>query len=74
MVTAVMRAGSRVEVHVEHAIGSLQNPLSDAQLEAKFTSLVNPVLGEARSADITAQWRGLASIADVRALTKLCRP
>ncbi|TWO64986.1 MmgE/PrpD family protein [Caenimonas sedimenti] len=73
-VAAVLHDGRRVEVQVEHAIGSLENPLSDAQLEAKFADLVVPVLGGTRSRDITAQWRGLAAMADVRALTALCRP
>ena len=72
-VTAVLKDGRRIEVRVDHAIGSLVNPLSDAQLEAKFAGLVVPVLGEPRSRQITAQWRTLASLADVRALTALCR-
>jgi 2-methylcitrate dehydratase PrpD len=73
LVTAVLNDGRRVEVRVDHAIGSLVNPLSDAQLETKFAGLVVPVLGEPRSRAITAQWRSLASLADVRALTALCR-
>ncbi len=72
-VTAVLRDGRRVEVQVDHAIGSLQNPLSDAQLEAKFGSLVVPVLGRARADEITKACRTLASLPDVRALTALCR-
>lgn len=71
-VKAVLHDGRRVEVHVDHAIGSLQNPLSDAQLEAKFGSLVVPVLGQARSDEITNACRTLASLPDVRALTALC--
>jgi 2-methylcitrate dehydratase PrpD len=72
--TAVLTDGKRVDVHVEHAIGSLQRPLTDAQLENKFRSLVEPVLGAARAGDITrACWR-LGSAADVRTLTALCRP
>jgi 2-methylcitrate dehydratase PrpD len=63
-----------VEVRVEHAIGSLRNPLSDAQLEAKFNSLVVPVLGAARAGEITQSCRALASLNDVRVLTALCRP
>ena len=69
--TAWLRDGRRVDVHVEHAIGSLQNPLSDAQLEAKFDSLVVPVLGAARAKAITAACRTLAALPDVRALTAL---
>ena len=72
--TAVLTGGERVDVHVEHAIGSLQRPLSDEQLEAKFLSLVEPVLGAARAGDITRACRRLGSAADVRTLTALCRP
>jgi 2-methylcitrate dehydratase PrpD len=74
IVTAHLRDGRSVEVRIEHAIGSMKNPLSDAQLEAKFDALVAPVLGAARSREITGQWRGLAALADVRTLTALCRP
>lgn len=73
-VVAVLRDGQRIEVRVEHAIGSLQNPLTDAQLEAKFGSLVAPVLGEAKARAITAACRTLAAQPDVRTLTALCRP
>jgi len=70
-ITAVMQDGSRVHVHVEHAIGSLQNPMTDAQLEAKFHGLSDPVIGAARSADlIQAAW-GLGNAANVQALIAL---
>ena len=72
--TAVLTDGRRVDVHVEHAIGSLQRPLSDAQLEGKFRSLVEPVLGAARAGDITRACWQLGSARDVRTLTALCRP
>ena len=71
-VTAVLQDGRRVEVRVDHAIGSLQNPLSDAQLEAKFDSLVVPVLGAARSEEITRVCHSLAALSDLRSLTALC--
>jgi 2-methylcitrate dehydratase PrpD len=72
--TAVLKDGSRVDVEVEHAIGSLQRPLSDAQLEGKFRSLVEPVLGPARATEITHACRRIATLVDVRQLTALCRP
>jgi len=71
-VTAVLQDGRRVEVRVDHAIGSLENPLSDAQLEAKFDSLVAPVLGAARARELTGACRSLAGLADLRTLTALC--
>ncbi|WP_048439467.1 MmgE/PrpD family protein [Caenimonas sp. SL110] len=73
-VTAVLKDGRSIEVRVDHAIGSLENPLSDSQLEGKFISLVEPVLGAAKAKDITASCWSLATLADVRALTALCRP
>jgi 2-methylcitrate dehydratase PrpD len=73
-VTAVLTDGRRVHVRVDHAIGSLQRPLSDAQLDGKFTQLVEPVLGAAAARAIgQACWK-LADLPDVRALAQLCRP
>ena len=72
--TAVLIDGRRVHVRVEHAIGSLQNPMTDAHLEAKFHGLSNPVLGAVRSGElISAAW-ALGGAADVRALIALSSP
>jgi 2-methylcitrate dehydratase PrpD len=70
-VTAVLTDGRRVHVFVEHAIGSLANPMTDVQLKAKFHGLADAVLGAERcSALITACW-GVGAAADVRALARL---
>ncbi len=73
-VTAVLKDGSRVHVRVDNAIGSLQNPLSDAQLEAKFSALVVPVLGEGGAKAITERCWSLAALPNIQTLTTLCRP
>ncbi len=73
-VVAVLTDGRRVHVRVDHAIGSLEKPLSDVQLEAKFKALSAPVLGEGKAAEITAACWRLASLPDIRQLTALCRP
>lgn len=73
LATAVLKDGRRIAVKVEQAIGSLHNPLSDAQLEAKFHALVDPVLGAGRAGEITRSCWSLAALADVRELTALCR-
>jgi len=73
-VTAVLVDGRRLQVRVEHAIGSLQRPLSDEQLDAKFTQLVEPVLGAEKVRAIADSCRRLGSLPDVRALVALCRP
>ena len=73
-VTAVLRDGARVHVFVEHAIGSLQRPMSDDALQAKFSAQAEPVLGVARCAELIAACRRVAMLADVRALTALALP
>jgi 2-methylcitrate dehydratase PrpD len=39
-----MRGGARIEAFVEHAIGSVERPMSDADLEQKFRGLAAGVL------------------------------
>ena len=73
-VTAVLKDGKRVHVFVEHAIGSLQNPMTDANLEAKFHGLSDPVLGASKTADILKACWAVGKAADLRALTALARP
>ncbi len=73
-VSALLKNGERVDIAVEHAIGSLQRPLSEQQLQDKFNDLVVPVLGQARADEITRTCRALGSLGDVRALTILCQP
>ncbi len=73
-ITAVMQDGSRVHVRVEHAIGSLQNPMTDTQLEAKFHGLSDAVIGTAQTANlIQAAW-ALCGAPSVQALVAFGRP
>lgn len=73
-VTAVLKDGRRVHVFVEHAIGSLENPMTDAMLEGKFHDLAEPVLGSAKTRELIAACWQLGSTADVRQLMALARP
>jgi 2-methylcitrate dehydratase PrpD len=43
-ITLSTKQGRRIEKFVEHAVGSLENPMSDKDLEVKFTGLANGVL------------------------------
>ena len=64
--TAVLKDGQRVHVFVKHAIGSVENPLTDAMLEAKFHGLADAVIGaEKAGRAIERCWR-LALEADLR--------
>ena len=73
-VTAVLKDGRRVHVFVQHAIGSLENPMTDAMLETKFHDLADPVLGRAKASELIAACWKLGSLGDVRQLIALARP
>ena len=73
-VTAVLKDGRRVHVFVEHAIGSLQNPLTDANLEAKFRRMSDPVLGAAQTGELIQACWALARTGNVAQLAALAVP
>jgi 2-methylcitrate dehydratase PrpD len=69
-VTAVLRDGRREHVFIEHAIGSLQRPMTDADLESKFHGQADEVLGEQRvQALIEACW-GVGAAPDLRTVVE----
>jgi 2-methylcitrate dehydratase PrpD len=72
--TAVLADGRRVQIVVEHAIGSLQRPMSDAALDAKIHDLADGVLGAARSEALIGACRSAGGAADLRGLAALARP
>jgi len=61
-------------VFVDHAIGSLERPMSDADLARKFHGLVDPVLGAARADRLIERCATLSACADLGAFTTLARP
>jgi 2-methylcitrate dehydratase PrpD len=58
---------------VEYPRGNPENPLSDAELEAKFRSLTCALIGEERGRELQAAIRDLPDAKDVFALTRLLR-
>ncbi len=73
-ITVTCKDGRKLHVLVEHAIGSLQRPMSDADLQRKFHDLVDPVLGATGADRVIAQCAALAGAKGVRALTAAARP
>ena len=65
--------GRSLHVFVEHAIGSLLNPMSDADLQRKFHGLVDPILGARRAQGLIEHCSDLAARADVRTLAASTR-
>jgi len=63
--------GARHRVHVAHASGTVDNPMSDAALEAKFLANAMPAIGAARAREVCARVWSLEQCADVRELIAL---
>ncbi|CAN7490655.1 MmgE/PrpD family protein [Polaromonas sp. LjRoot131] len=73
-VTAVLKDGRRVHVFVEHAIGSLQNPMTDAMLAAKFHGLSDAILGAGQAGELIEACWAVGQAANVSAITALAAP
>ncbi len=58
--------GRELKLFVEHAIGSVENPMSDAQLRAKFVGQSEPVLGAAKTARVWELAMAIARCGDLR--------
>jgi 2-methylcitrate dehydratase PrpD len=65
-------AGVRHRTFVEHAGGTADNPMSDAEIEAKFLANAEPVIGPDRARRVRDLVQRLDRLADVRELSQLC--
>ena len=73
-VTIALNDGRTHHLFVEHAIGSLERPMSNDDLARKCHGLVDPILGVARADEIIALSMRTASVDGLRPLTALTRP
>ena len=71
LVTIFRRDGTRHQLRVDHCVGSLRRPLTDAELDVKFLALAEPVLG-ARAQDALSALRSLPAGADAAAIARRC--
>lgn len=71
LMTMVMEDGTQYVSQVDYPKGSIQNSMSDEELRAKFDSLVAPVLGVARAAEIADMVQSIENCANVADLMKL---
>lgn len=67
-IAVTLAGGERIELHVPHAIGSLERPLSDAAITEKFARQAAPVIGESATTTLIADAWALASAPDVAAI------
>jgi 2-methylcitrate dehydratase PrpD len=64
--------GNRRETHVDHATGTVDNPMSDAALEEKFLANAESAVGKDRARAIAEAVWGLEKLPDARDLLRLC--
>jgi 2-methylcitrate dehydratase PrpD len=73
-ITVTLRDGGILERHVDHALGSIERPLRDAELDAKLADLVGGILPPARAGALAACCWGLAERPDAAAILHECVP
>ena len=71
-VTAVitLRDGRRLEQHVAHVVGSVERPMSDADLDRKFLDLAEGVLAPQRARQLIDLCRTVDRLPDAGALAR----
>ena len=73
-VTVTLKSGRKLHVFVEHAIGSLERPMTDKDLESKFHSLADEVIGGSRADSLVEACWALAAAKDVHGLVAMATP
>jgi 2-methylcitrate dehydratase PrpD len=74
LVVVALRDGRTLQRHVAHNLGTPDNPMSDAQLQEKFTALATPVLGRGRTDELAEACWKLLDHDDIRAVLRLAAP
>ncbi|HEY1545197.1 MAG TPA: MmgE/PrpD family protein [Xanthobacteraceae bacterium] len=67
----IVAGGARHEVHVAHASGTTDNPMSDAAIEAKFLANAAPTIGAEQARKACELVWSLDKVADLRELIAL---
>ena len=69
-----LRDGRRLHRRIDHAVGSLERPMSNGALREKFHRLVDPILGADAADALIAACADLARAESVQALVTAARP
>jgi 2-methylcitrate dehydratase PrpD len=71
VVTITLRDGRVLTSRIDHGIGSASRPMTNAELETKFATMAEPVIGEARTATLMRACWDLPALADAAELARL---
>ena len=72
--TIVLKDGRRLDKFIEHVVGSVERPMSDADLEAKFRRLAEGVLPESQTRTLIARCWEVDALPSVAELAAAARP
>lgn len=73
-VMVTLADGRRLEMHVEHALGSAENPMSDRDLDRKFDALAHDVLPAAQVEKLLETCWGVRQLPDAAEIARLAVP
>ncbi|PLP98479.1 MmgE/PrpD family protein [Cupriavidus pauculus] len=68
--TITLKDGRKLQKYIQHAIGSLEVPMSDKQLEAKFLSLADGVIPAAQARKLLETCWGVERLGSAAAIAK----
>jgi 2-methylcitrate dehydratase PrpD len=74
IVRVTMLDGTQLIKHLEHAVGNLERPMPDADIEGKFRDLANRVIAPAQAERLLAMCWQLECLPDCRGLLALTQP
>ena len=68
----LVAAGETIEVRIEHASGTVENPMSDDAIEQKFLANATPVIGAERARRLAGTVWKLETLSDAGKIVRLC--
>jgi 2-methylcitrate dehydratase PrpD len=70
----VLKNGQLLQRHIEHAVGSLEAPMSDQALEAKFTDLAEGILPDPTIRRVMDLCWNVEKLGNAAEIARLCTP
>jgi 2-methylcitrate dehydratase PrpD len=65
-----LKDGRKLERYVEHALGTLERPMSDSDLEAKFRGLADGILTDKQADEVIRLCWAVESLPDAGAIAR----
>jgi len=70
-VSVLFKDGTNITQFIAHVIGSVDNPLSEAQLKTKFITQTQLVIGSDRAEAAYQAWMNIGNLSDVSTLAQM---